>query len=222
MNSIYKTFFLSALSILLLASKSDNSSEYFDYVLNDGEEIALNKDLKQLADSGIELAVSHKSNAFDKSGYEFMKSKDDSIKLLHHRKGKTPNQSELEIFFSWGKARRTGDTIILDLESIADHHYLLPLKQKNAQEFGRHLTIKIVCRDFEDSIEIPRIDVGHNSSSIYALPVFVSRNELFRRRHKKNTIARFDWIELKDENGRVFTGSDGDYLILGGQHLVQE
>ena len=208
-NSVF--VFCFALVLLLLQSFTTFfKPQYFE--LKEGEKVNFNHFSEN---KSKHFSANFKRGSHDNTKYEIVF--DISSNLLIKKLQSCPqiNQSELRILYSEGSISRNKDTINIEIKTSKSKWFLFPInKQATIDSFSPMVLIKILSEDLNENICRNLITIDENIE-IVALPVGYDLKEIYKSKHKKNSVGIFSYFKIQDSNGKSKLYSQGDYFLIG-------
>lgn len=129
------------------------------------------------------------------------------------------HQGEVYIFHSTGNVSRVGDTTKVFAKTTYSKFYIIGLKKNGlVDSFNSEIRIDLLSHTLSGDYS-PNLVSIHSLLCITALPRKVKTKEIYKARHRDQTVGEFTYFSIIDSKGKTLLLPQGDYVILGGNSL---
>lgn len=187
------------------------------YELQPNETIPFNSEPSLSLDS---FMASYERGSFDRSSYSIKVDRKGHLEISHVRSSRGSHQNEIALYNCSGKIMRVSDTIKISTKTPYHKFYIFNLR-KNAvvDSLSSEVEIVLVAKT-EKGEYCPILANTSMSNWLVALPRTIETKEIFKSKHKTNTIGTFKYFCVKDNESKSKYYSEGDYVLVGGNSAI--
>ncbi len=162
--------------------------------------------------------------SYDSAAYVIRYDNDGNLNLRELKGCSGKHQNEISLKLCSGTISRTNDTLRINAKSSFDMIYLFNIKENGmVDSFSSDIQVDIVSKTLENNYCPSLVTSGSKYSGrvtyIVALPVNISKDEIYKPFHEDKTIGIFTYFAVKDSNGKSKFYPADDYVIIGGKSL---